>query len=148
MRRVSYIVPLLLVVVISSSTGVVCKLVPGLQTCSRNVPNLNECMIKKLTIAVRLLAKGAPSMGLLPFDPLHADEIIIDDTGSTRQVATNLRMKNINYIGMATGRITSAEKSHERIFERKLEGAYEGHESTTDSSYRNIHLKLFDYTVR
>ncbi|KAF4524412.1 hypothetical protein B566_EDAN009328 [Ephemera danica] len=96
----------LLVVIIHDHVNA--KLPPGVQTCSRNDPNLNECFKDKMNIITPLLADGVPSMGLFPFDPLHADEAIIDDTGTRRQVAINLMMRNISYIGFRDGNITSA----------------------------------------
>jgi len=43
---------------------------------------------------------GTPAYGMLPMDPMHIDEIGIDDQTSQKQVALNLVMKNVDLLGL------------------------------------------------
>ncbi|XP_065336775.1 uncharacterized protein LOC135937549 [Cloeon dipterum] len=76
------------------------KLPTGLKGCSRNDPDLNDCLLNSANAAVPFMSKGIPSYGILPMDPMRIEEMGIDDKGSNKPVAINLIMKNVDLVGL------------------------------------------------
>lgn len=47
---------------------------------------------------------GRRELGLVPFDPLHVDEVVIEQ-GNTSPVNVNLKFRNLKCLGMGTANI-------------------------------------------
>lgn len=72
------------------------KLPKGFVQCKLSDPALNECIRDGLQRATPYLAKGIPSLGLLPSDPLRVNSLGIDQGIG----AVNLKFKDLDILNM------------------------------------------------
>jgi len=78
------------------------KLPKGFKQCKISDPNLNECIRDGLQSAIPHLAKGVPSLGIIPMDPLRITELKIDQGSGPVSIKLNFKDLDIMNLKMLT----------------------------------------------
>ncbi|XP_025407025.1 protein takeout-like [Sipha flava] len=78
------------------------KLPKGFKQCKISDPNLNECIRDGLQSAIPHLAKGVPSLGIIPMDPLRITELKIDQGSGPVSIKLNFNDLDIMNLKMLT----------------------------------------------
>ncbi|XP_050443506.1 protein takeout-like [Adelges cooleyi] len=76
------------------------KLLKNYERCSLSSPDKNACVINALTSALPTIAKGVPSLGLFPVDPLRISFLEINQKGNSA-VQIKLRFKDLDIINLS-----------------------------------------------
>lgn len=63
-----------------------------------------ECIRETITLYARTLQNGRRDLALIPFDPLHVDEVAIEQ-GNASPVNVNLKFRNLKGYGLGTANI-------------------------------------------
>uniref|UniRef100_A0A2S2PW13 Protein takeout n=1 Tax=Sipha flava TaxID=143950 RepID=A0A2S2PW13_9HEMI len=83
------------------------KLPKGFKQCKISDPNLNECIRDGLQSAIPHLAKGIPSLGIIPLDPLRISELTIQQ--GTGPVSFKLNFTDLDLINLKKMTIQKVE---------------------------------------
>uniref|UniRef100_R4G385 Putative takeout length n=2 Tax=Rhodnius prolixus TaxID=13249 RepID=R4G385_RHOPR len=83
--------------------SVAAKMPSKWKTCKRSDKNINECLKKAVEEAVKTLKSGNPSLGVIPLDPLHFNELNIGQ--GSGPVSINLNFKNMDIHGISTAKV-------------------------------------------
>lgn len=65
-----------------------------------------ECIRDTINLYARTLQKGRRDLGLIPFDPLYVDEVVIEQ-GNKSPVNVNLKFRNLKGYGIGTANVKS-----------------------------------------
>lgn len=77
------------------------KLPADFKLCKQSDPKLNECLKDAVADALPKVAKGVPSLGVPPIDPLEITSLIIGE--GSGPINVNLEFKNIKLEGFSSG---------------------------------------------
>ncbi|KAK9504720.1 hypothetical protein O3M35_010987 [Rhynocoris fuscipes] len=80
------------------------KLPKSWKTCKLTDPMFSDCITTSIEGAVKDLANGNPSLGVLPLDPLRFNKISIDQ--GSGPVSIKLDLKDLDVIGIKTVKLS------------------------------------------
>lgn len=75
--------------------------------CSRDDPNLNDCLLKASNAVKPFLIKGVSELGILPISPYVFPEVTLEQGTSAVQFKSSLR--NVTVLGLETYNVTQFE---------------------------------------
>nr|CAD7432248.1 unnamed protein product [Timema monikensis] len=83
------------------------KLPTYLRPCSRNDPNLNECILKVAREGAPSIIKGDRKYNIPVLNPLYIKELRVEDTSSTQTATLNIVLQDLYLHGLTEANIVA-----------------------------------------